>query len=181
MICTINDQYFLRPLRPTDADELQMLANNRNIWLNVRDVFPHPYTLKDAHEFIDKVKNDDPPNVLAIATMERFLGCIGLTFNQDIHRVTAELGYWIGESYWRKGIASISVKRFVKYGFDTFDITRIQAGVLEWNRSSMRVLEKCGFTLDGIFRQAVIKDGRICDYFIYSILKERLTVTATPK
>lgn len=72
MICTINDQYFLRPLRPTDADELQMLANNRNIWLNVRDVFPHPYTLKDAHEFIDKVKNDDPPNVLAIATMERF-------------------------------------------------------------------------------------------------------------
>lgn len=104
-----------------------------------------------------------------------------MTFNQDIHRVTAELGYWIGESYWRKGIASISVKRFVKYGFDTFDITRIQAGVLEWNRSSMRVLEKCGFTLDGIFRQAVIKDGRICDYFIYSILKERLTVTATPK
>jgi len=152
----------LRPLYREDAPALSALANNKKIWDRVRDYFPFPYTETDAREFIATTQESDPPLSLALEHGGEFCGVIGLMPQSDVNRKSAEIGYWIGEPFWNKGLATEAVRQMCDYGFG-LGFARLQAAVFEYNGASMRVLEKNGFVREGIFRQAVYKNGRLWD------------------
>lgn len=158
----------LRPLRLTDAERLVELANNEKISRNLRDGFPNPYTLADAENFLKKFTNQDPVTFFGIEYNSEHVGNISLVPGQDIYRKSAEIGYFIGEPYWNKGIVTTAVNLIIEYGFKHLGIIRIHTGVFEYNNASQRVLEKCGFTKDGIFRKSVFKQNRIWDEVRYS-------------
>src|SRR5687767_1789213 len=139
----------IRPWLLSDAATLLRYANNRNIWMYLRDSFPHPYTADDAHSFLHRVMSEDPLTTLAIAMPSEAIGCIGLRIGMDIHRKTAELGYWLGGPFWGQGIMSEVVAGFAGYAFEAFDLQRIYAEPFENNAASVRVLDKAGFTWEG--------------------------------
>lgn len=156
-----------------DADALAKYANNRKIWINLRDGFPFPYTIEHAREFLAMVAQQNPVTFFAIATPEEVIGGIGLTINTDVHRFTAELGYWLAEPYWGKGIMSESVTQFVGFAFEHFGLVRIYAEPYATNAASCRVLQKAGFELEGRMRSSVIKDGQILDQFLYAKINQQ--------
>src|SRR5438094_4362571 len=122
----------LRPCRDGDQPDIVHHANNLNVARHLRDLFPQPYTLSDANDWIARVANQSPPLNLAITTDDQLIGGIGLALGSDIHRVSAEVGYWLGESYWGRGIAACALRGFTHYGFATFlDLSRIFAYVDE--------------------------------------------------
>jgi len=153
-----------------DAEEIAILCNNMNIWNNVKDFFPHPYTKKDAVTYIESCIFQNPTTTYAIDYNGKLVGTVGLVLQSDVYRLSAELGYWIGEPYWGLGIATEAVKQIVEIGFNNLGLIRIFSGVFEHNTSSMRVLEKAGFTKECIARKAIIKNGKILDGHRYAIL-----------
>jgi RimJ/RimL family protein N-acetyltransferase len=155
-----------------DAAALQRYANNRNIWINLRDIFPHPYTLENAHAFLNHVTQEEPETTFAIATPSEAIGCIGLRLGVDVHGKTAELGYWLAETFWGRGIMSEVVAKFVNHSFGVFDLQRIYAEPFETNRASIRVLEKVGFVYEGRMRANVFKDGKTLDSILYALTRE---------
>jgi len=158
-------------LRPPDKEDkiiLSVLANNKNIFDNLRDYFSFPYTESDAEEFIQSIQEENPRATFAIEYEGQFCGICGLMLQTDVYRKTAEIGYWIGEPFWNKGIATIAVKLLTSYGFDHLDLVRIHTGVYEYNRASMKVLEKCDYENDGIFKKSIIKNGSIWNEHRYS-------------
>ncbi len=161
----------LRPLRLSDAVRLAELANNEKISRNLRDGFPHPYTLADAQNFLQKFTNQDPVTFFGIDYGGEYVGNISLVPGQDIYRKSAEIGYFIGEPYWNKGIITAAVNLITDYGFNQLDIIRIHTGVFEYNFASQKVLEKCGFIKEGIFRKSVFKQGKLWDEVRYAKLK----------
>jgi [ribosomal protein S5]-alanine N-acetyltransferase len=163
----------IRSWNPQDTSALVKYANNRKVWLNMRDLFPFPYTLENARDFLDVVSRQNPVTFFAIATAEEAVGGIGLTLHQDVHRLTAELGYWLGEPYWGKGLMTESVCRLCEYGFKQFRLVRIYAEPYAWNKASCRVLEKAGFSFEGRMRSSVIKDGQITDQLLYAKIEQR--------
>lgn len=167
-----NGEVAVRPLTEKDAAAIARYANNEKIAVNLRDGFPHPYTLEHAEMFISKMALKDPPMIFAIEYQDEFCGVIGLSGQEDVYRMTSEIGYWIAEPFWGKGIASEAVRLLTAYGLDELGFVRIHTGVFEYNRASMRVLEKNGYTLDGIFRKSVFKQGRIWDEYRYSIVRD---------
>lgn len=164
----------IRSLRIDDAPSIQRYADNRKIWQNLRDIFPHPYRLRDAESFIRRVSQESPSTVFAIATPKEAIGCIGLQLGEDVHRRTAELGYWLAEPFWGHGIVSQAVVAFTAYAFDTFPLDRVFAQPFATNRASIRVLEKAGFALEGCLRFHVIKDGKHHDALMYAKLRPGL-------
>jgi RimJ/RimL family protein N-acetyltransferase len=152
----------------SDKARLAELANNRKIWNNVRDAFPHPYAVSDAEYFIGTTFKDEPQRIFAIEYEGQLCGMTGLHQQEDVYRLSAELGYWIGEPYWGKGIATQAVELMTQYGFRKLDLVRIYAGVFSYNAGSMRVLEKNGFTLEGILKKAVYKNGQMWDEHRYA-------------
>jgi len=162
----------LRPWRAGDEDSLVRHANNIKIWRNVRDAFPHPYTMKDAKAWIEQTGKESPLTNFAIEVSGQAVGTVGLMLQTDIFRRSAEIGYWIGEEFWGRGIVTEAVSATVEYGFANFDIARIFAGVLEWNKGSMRVLEKAGFQFEARMRKAVTKDGHTMDDFVYALIRD---------
>ncbi|MGM0620542.1 MAG: GNAT family N-acetyltransferase [Bacteroidota bacterium] len=165
------NQVHLRPLQPGDAPRLAELANNKNISNNLRDGFPHPYSLSDAEVFIESCKNQDPVQVFAIEYNGEFVGNIGIHPADDVYRKSAEIGYFIGEPYWDKGIATQAVKQMVEYVFSHFDIVRIYTGIFEYNIASQRVLEKCGFKKEAVFEKAVFKNNQLWGEVRYALIK----------
>ena len=164
--------WVLRPWREGDEPALAKYANNRNIWINLKDVFPHPYTMEDAAWWVQAQKDREPPTDLAIADADEAIGAIGLRLQGDVYRRTAEVGYWLGEPFWGQGIATHALQAFAEYAFTTFDLVRLQAFVKEWNPASARVLEKCGFALEGRLRKNVTKDGKTVDQLLYALVRE---------
>ncbi|HKX31933.1 MAG TPA: GNAT family N-acetyltransferase [Blastocatellia bacterium] len=163
----------IRLWQPGDERSLVQHANNYKVWRNVRDRFPHPYTIGDAHAWVEYVAGERPRTNFAIAVDGVAVGGIGLALQSDIYRRSAEIGYWLGELFWGRGIMSEAVRAFTTWGFANFgDLCRIYAGVLEWNPASRRVLEKAGFQFEARLRQAVTKDGQTMDDFIYAALRE---------
>jgi RimJ/RimL family protein N-acetyltransferase len=150
------------------VDALVKYANNRKVWLNLRDAFPHPYTAASAAAFLEMVERQDPTRFFAIATPQEAIGSIGISLNQDVHRLTAEMGYWLAEPYWGKGIMTETVARFTDYAFARFPLVRIYAEPYAHNAASCRILEKAGYVLEGRLRGSVIKDGRILDQLLYA-------------
>lgn len=151
-----------------DMDALVKYANNRKVWLNLRDAFTHPYTAASADTFLTLVERQNPTTFFAIATRQEAIGGIGISLNHDVHRLTAEMGYWLAEPYWGKGIMTETVARFTDHAFERFQLVRIYAEPYANNSASCRVLEKAGYVLEGRLRSSVIKDGRILDQFLYA-------------
>lgn len=160
--------FHIRSWSPADAASIQRYANNPNIWINLRDEFPHPYTLEDALAFLSRVTQEKPETTFAIATSSEAIGGIGLRVGSDIHCKTAELGYWLGEPFWGRGIMSRAVSEFTRHAFEMFHLQRIYAEPFESNRASTRVLEKAGFVCEGRMRASIFKDGKILDSFLYA-------------
>ncbi len=162
----------IRSWRMSDAAALQRYANNRKIWICLRDLFPHPYTIEDAHAFLRHVMNETPATAFALASPEEAIGCIGLRVGSDVHRKTAELGYWLGEPFWGRGIMSEAVAKFTPWALGVFELQRIYAEPFATNSASARVLEKAGFVCEGRLRASVFKDGQQLDSFLYARLRE---------
>jgi RimJ/RimL family protein N-acetyltransferase len=158
----------LRPPGLGDAQSLALQANNRKVWLNLRDALPHPYTVDDARRWIDSLKEQNPVAHFAIVVDGLAVGGIGLTIGSDIQRKSAEIGYWLGEDYWGRGIATDAVRCVSEYGFTELDLLRIFATPMSWNARSFRVLEKAGFQREGLLRSACVKDDKVVDMVMYS-------------
>lgn len=162
----------IRSYRPDDAKSLAAAADNRKIWRNLNDSFPHPYTLGDARAWIAFTQQESPERNFAIASETEVIGGIGLKLRDDVFRRSAEIGYWLGESHWGRGIATAALLALTDYAFERFDLVRIDAGVFEWNPASCRVLEKAGYLQEARLRKSVSKDGEIIDRLIYARLRE---------
>lgn len=160
----------LRPFRMDDAGALAALANNKKIWDNVRDSLPYPYSRRDAEYFINLQRKEKIPATFAIEYNGNIAGVIGLVRQSDVYRLTAELGYWLGEPFWNKGICTKAVALIVRYGFEKIGLQRIYANVFDFNKASQRVLEKAGFELECISKKAAVKNGVICSEYKYSII-----------
>ena len=164
--------YQIRDWKNEDAPSLARYANNWKIWLNLRDAFPSPYTLYDAKEFIAKVNALDPRTVFAIASQTEAIGSIGLGLGKDVHRFTAEMGYWLAEPFWGLGIMSATIKIFSDYAMEKFNLNRIFAEPYASNPASARVLEKAGFIREGIMKAHAYKDGKVLDMYLYAITRK---------
>ncbi len=157
-----------------DASSLVRYANNRKIWINLRDAFPYPYTLEDAAAFLSKAQSV-PRTIFAIAAQKEAIGSIALTPGKDVHRFTAELGYWLAEPFWGRGIMAEAIKALTEYGFKDLGIHRIFAEPYAANPASARVLEKAGFIREGIIRENAFKDGRFLDQLIYAKINPNIS------
>ena len=162
----------LRYWRRGDEESLVRHADNYDIWRNLRDRFPHPYTSADARAWIDHTLDEDPPLNLAIIVNNEAVGGIGIIPSDDIHRRSAEIGYWLGEEFWGRGIATEAVKAASQWAFESYDLNRLWAGVFAHNAASARVLVKAGFQFEARLRQAVTKEGRTMDELIYALVRE---------
>ena len=160
----------IRKIEARDREDLAALANNRKIWNFVRDHMPHPYRLEDADKFIAMKGNQKDDYVFAIAVDDLFSGMIGLHPQGDVYKRSLELGYWIGEPYWGRGLATEAVRQVIEFGFSLEHINRIYAGVLETNLASKKVLEKNGFAFEGIARKAAWKNEQLLDEWRYGVL-----------
>lgn len=161
----------LRPPVPADAEPMARYAANRAVSRNLLDRFPYPYGLTDAQEFITTTAERQPPQAFGIIVDGHLVGTIGLEPATDVHRRSMEIGYWLGEPYWGRGIASEAVVAVTEYAFEAFGINRLWAGVFAWNPASARVLEKAGYVLEGRLRSAITKDGETTDELIYSMVR----------
>jgi ribosomal-protein-alanine N-acetyltransferase len=161
----------LRPWRQGDEPSLARHANNRKVWLNLRDAFPHPYTMEDAKAWIGSNAGIEPVRNFAIEVGGEIAGSVGIAPLADVYRRSAEIGYWLAEELWGKGIMTQAVGAATEHAFRTLDIVRVQAGVFEWNPASMRVLEKCGYRLEGRLPRSVWKDGKLIDSSLYAIVR----------
>ncbi|MEO8257632.1 MAG: GNAT family protein [Acidobacteriota bacterium] len=160
----------LRSWKTSDAEALVRYANNRNIWLNLRDRFPHPYTPRDALRFFDSIFGQEPETVLAIDVGGEAIGGVGYALQKDVDRVSAELGYWIGEPFWGRGIATEVVKVLTGHALARHQLTRVFGMPFSRNVASCRVLEKAGYVFEGTLRRSAIKDGVILDQCLYGYI-----------
>lgn len=161
----------IRDFCEADISQLAILANNSKITDNVRDSMPYPYYRDDAISFIEYCREEDPQVTFAIEYKGCFVGCVGLVLQTDIYRLNAEIGYWIGEPFWGKGIATEAVKLASDYAFKKLNLNRLYAGVFESNAASQRVLEKAGFKKDCLLEQSVIKNNVVLNEVRFSLLK----------
>lgn len=162
----------VRSWRWKDCDSIVHHANNRNVWINLRDRFPHPYTLSDAKEWLESVIGRLPETNFAIASInDEAVGGIGFILQQDVAYRSAEIGYWLGEEYWGRGLATDAVRAITDYTFAEYDICRLYAHVFEWNIASTRVLEKAGYLFEGRLKKSVTKDGKSIDQLMYAITR----------
>lgn len=166
--------FTLRPFKDGDEASLVANANNIKVFNNVKDNFPHPYTHEDAVWWVNASKQTDQAiTCFAIDVNGEVIGAIGIILGSDIQRLTAEIGYWLGENYWSKGIATEALKQMVNYVFKTFpEIVRIWAAVFEHNKSSMKVLGKAGFEFEGIRKKGAVKNGLVIDEYVYVKFRE---------
>jgi RimJ/RimL family protein N-acetyltransferase len=163
----------LRPLVSEDAESLPQHGNDRQIWLNLRDRFPHPYTRADAEQYIARVASQDPVTSFAIVVDGAAVGGITLTPGHDIERVSAESGYWIGRAYWGRGIATGAIRGVTGHAFRTLGLERVFAVPFVRNAASVRALEKAGYVREGVMRRSALKDGALLDQYLYAAYADR--------
>lgn len=164
--------FTLRPWTYKDLNSLVQYANNHKIARYMADQFPHPYTLENGKAFIDFATRSLPYNILAIEVNKEAAGGIGIHPQGDIQRKNAELGYWLAEPFWNKGIITKAITEMVAYGFAHWDINRIFARPFGTNTASQRVLEKAGFTLEARLEKTLFKNGTYYDELIYGVRRE---------
>lgn len=155
-----------------DRDAIVRHANNRNVSINLRDRFPFPYTHADARNWLDLVVDAKPETNFAIAVAGETVGGIGFTIQNDVARRSAEIGYWLAEEFWGRGIATESLVAVTEYAFSTYDLCRLYAHVFDWNPASARVLEKAGYAFEGRLKKSVTKEGQTIDQLMYAMIRE---------
>jgi len=160
----------VRSWRVSDLEPLVRYANNRNIWLNLRDRFPHPYTKSDGQRFIRTMRQANPETAFAIVVDAEAAGGIGFMLQHDVDRASTEIGYWLGEPFWGRGIVTEALAAMTKYAIETHGVTRVFAVPFAHNVASCRVLEKAGYVLEARLRRSAIKDGRVVDQFQYAFI-----------
>lgn len=165
-------EWQIRSFRPEDAPALARYGNNRAIWRNIWDQHPYPYSLADAEEWIAHAMQQEPETIFAIASADEAIGCIGMLPQSDVARLSAEVGYWLGEPFWNLGITTHALKALTEYAFSELGLVRLYATVMEWNPASAWVLEKAGYQYEGRLRKSAIKDGQIIDQFLYAMVRE---------
>lgn len=143
-------------------------ANNKAVSAQLRDVFPHPYTEADGHAFVEFAGRAARPAALAIVVDGEACGGIGVTPFSGNERRTAEIGYWLGEAYWGRGIGADALTLATRYAVETFDLARLEAFAIASNRRSCRVLEKAGYVHEGVRRKSFLKDGVLHDQCCYA-------------
>jgi len=165
-------QFKLRPWSMDDLNSLVKYGNNFNIAKNLMDVFPHPYSAENGKWFIGFANQNTPPNILCIEVNGEAAGAIGVHPQSDVFRKNAEMGYWLAEPYWGKGIISKAIVQMTAYAFKNWEINRIFARPFGHNIGSQKALEKAGFRLEGRFEKTVFKNGAYADELIYAIRRE---------
>jgi [ribosomal protein S5]-alanine N-acetyltransferase len=160
----------LRPWVPADKASLIANANNRNVWRNLADIFPHPYTEADADAWFRHCGSPSRSIAFAIELNGAAVGGIGARAGEGIFVRTAHFGYWLGEPHWGQGIATAAGRALIEHLKADARFARLEAPVFEWNPSSMRVLEKLGFERVALLRKSVTKDGQLIDSVLYSFL-----------
>ncbi len=162
----------VRAWQDADAPELAVQADDRRIWRNMRDAFPHPYGLQDARDFIAMARAKESSTFFAVLHSGRIAGGIGYTLHSDVERIGAEIGYWIGVEFWGRGVGTAALRLATGQAFDAHqELRRIYAVPYAGNAASARILEKVGYLLEGTLRQSVIKDGQVLDQWMYAILR----------
>ena len=164
----------IRKWKLTDAKDIAVALSNKKIQDNLRDGLPYPYSEQDGMDFISSMlsANETETFAFAITLDDKAIGSIGVFRQQNIHRQTAEMGYYIAEEYWGKGIMTDAVKQICEYVFENSDILRLYAEPFAYNAGSCRVLEKAGFKYEGTLRSNAVKNGKVVDMKMYSRLRE---------
>ena len=170
MICKI------RKWKLSDAKDLAIALSNRKVQDNLRDGLPYPYTEQDGKDYISDMlsANEDDTFAFAITADNKVVGSISVFRQGNIHRQTAELGYYVAEEYWSRGIMTEAVKQICEYVFSKSDILRIYAEPFAYNIASCRVLEKAGFQYEGTLRSNAVKNGKVIDMKMYSLLRTEI-------
>ncbi len=166
----------IRKWKLSDAADLAAAISNKKIQDNLRDGLPYPYTEQDGRNYISAMLCADENEIFAFAITvdNKAIGSISVFRQNNIHRQTAELGYYIAQEHWGKGITTDAVKQICKYIFENSDIIRIFAEPFAYNKGSCRVLEKAGFQYEGTLRNNAVKNGKVVDMRMYSILKAEI-------
>jgi RimJ/RimL family protein N-acetyltransferase len=163
----------VRSARPDDAPSIARHADNRNVWLHLRDAFPNPYELADARRFIRAAAKHDPETHFVIEAHGEVIGAIGYRLQDDVDRASAEIGYWIAEACWGRGMATAALAAVTAYAFERHhELHRIFAVPFAGNPASQRVLEKVGYRLEGRLRNSAIKDGHLIDQLQYAASRD---------
>lgn len=158
----------VRDWRDGDRDSLLRFANNRRVWRNLKDRFPHPYGEAEADAWLALAREHPERTGWAIEVDGLAVGGIGLKPGEDVYAKSANIGYWLGEPYWGRGIMTDAVRAVSGHALSQLGFARVEATVYEWNPASMRVLEKCGFAREGVMRKSIYKDGHLIDCVLYS-------------
>jgi [ribosomal protein S5]-alanine N-acetyltransferase len=168
MLLDLGDGLRVRLWRRDDLDALLRHANNPKIAANLRDQFPHPYTRRDAIDYLNYARLMDVPMTFAVEYGGEAVGGIGFKLGEDIARISVEMGYWLGEPYWGRGLMTRAVTAASDWAFDGYKVLRIFASTFSHNVGSMRVLEKAGFEREGVLRRSAIKHGTVLDQVLYA-------------
>jgi [ribosomal protein S5]-alanine N-acetyltransferase len=163
----------LRPWTVSDATSLVHHANNADVARQLRDRFPHPYRLEDARAFLKMATAADPPTNFAIVVAGEACGGLGFVPGSDVERFSAEVGYWIGQACWGRGIATEALRLFTAHAFDDLGLLRVFALPFADNAASIRVLEKAGFQREGTLRSSSVKFGQPRDQVLYARVNQR--------
>ena len=175
MKITIGD-YCIRSFELTDKESLIKYASNFNVAKNLRDRFPFPYKESDAEQWLIFASNQNPEYNFAIANSQELIGGIGLSPQDDVNKYSVEIGYWLAEPFWGKGIVSAALIEMTQHTFKRFKFNRIFAAVFEGNKASERVLQKAGYKKEATLRKSVYKKNKFLDQYIYSILREECLI-----
>jgi RimJ/RimL family protein N-acetyltransferase len=147
-------------------------GNDHAVWRNLTSRFPHPYTRDAADNWI-RIANEHPADAcnLAIVVGDEAVGAVGFERQGDLHTRTAEIGYWLGQPFWGRGLATAALRLATDLAFERFDFVRLQAGIIDWNAASCRVAQKAGYTLEARLRRHVFKDEQLPDLLVYARLR----------
>lgn len=158
----------VRSWRKSDLDALVRYANNPNIAANLRDQFPYPYTRFKGASYLVEVRAAPVETSFAVEYGDEAIGGVGFKLGTDIARLSAEMGYWLGEAYWGRGLTTRVVLATSDWAFEHYKLNRIFAMAFSHNVGSMRVLEKADFAREGTLRRSAVKNGVILDQVLYA-------------
>ena len=170
----LGNGYCIRSFLYGDAPSLSRHGNNWEVAKNLRDSFPHPYTIEHARAWIQHVKENEADTRFVVDHQGEAIGEIGFVVQLDVHRYTAEIGYWISQDHWGKGVMTGALNKVIEYAMNEMGLVRIFADVVEYNIGSGKILEKCGFKREGVFRKHICKNDEHFDQHVYGIVRSDL-------
>jgi len=165
-------EWWIRSYANRDLDALLRYANNRAVSIHLRDAFPYPYRRRHAESWLALALGQAVETHFALATRQELIGGIGFQQQDDVYRKSAEIGYWVAQPFWGRGIATLAVREMTRYAFSHFPIERLYANVFAGNPASERVLLKCGYVYEGTMRKSVYKERQYRDQAIFALLRE---------